>query len=291
MANIREVVKQIHSVTATQQITKAMKMVAAAKLHKIQPHVQHLRAYAEKLEQIFVQVTTSTRHPISPPYTQERPIQKLLLVIITSDKGLCGSFNSNVFKQLIDHIHLWTTSSSVQIDLLVIGRKALNFVQKWDRRVITDYMSLAHHLSLDQIIQATTFLIGTFCQHIYDRIELIYNRFISMARQAVEVEQFLPITKKSTQVQCNTIDYIYEPSKAILAKELAPRLLEIQLYKALVESNAAEHGARMTTMWQATENAEELLKTLRIHYNRTRQAAITREISEIVAGAEAIGDC
>lgn len=288
MPSIREVVNRINSVAATQQITKAMKVVAAAKLNKLQRHVRPLRAYAEKLSAILAQVTAAIDQQLAQHYTQERPIQKLLLIVMTSDKGLCGSFNSQVFKKVTAHAHQWATLSSVQIDLLVIGKKALSFFKKRDHKLITAYIDLAHQLSFEPASQAATFVMDAFSNHMYDRVELIYNHFVSVATQTVQIEQFLPIAIPPMQAQAHPLDYIYEPSKTTLVEQLIPKSLKIQFYKALLESHAAEHGARMITMGKATDNAKELLKSLRITYNRARQAAITNEIAEIVAGAEAL---
>ncbi|MEM7055540.1 MAG: ATP synthase F1 subunit gamma [Bacteroidota bacterium] len=291
MSSIREIVSRIDSVAATQQITKAMKLVAAAKLSKVQQKLLHLRPYAEKLSAILAHVIAGTDQPLARRYTQERQLQKLLLVVMTSDKGLCGSFNKNVFKKVIAHTHQVADLYSAQIDLLVIGKKAWSFFKKQDYRLITDYTALSHNLSFEPASQAATSIIDTFLNHTYDRVELVYTHFISAVSQAVQVTQFLPIANTTPILQTNIIDYIYEPSKVVLVEELISRLLKIQFYRALIESVASEHGARLTTMSKATDSAEELLKSLRISYNRSRQAAITREISEIVAGAEALSNC
>ena len=207
---------------------------------------------------------------------------------MTADKGLCGSFNTNVFKKVAAHTCQLSDLSLAQIDLLVIGKKAWSFFKKRDYKLITAYTTLSHHLSFEPVSQAAAFMIDAFLNHTYDRAELVYNHFISPASQIVKVEQFLPIANITPKVQASAIDYIYEPSKTALVEELVLRSLKIRFYKALLESNASEHGARMTTMSKATDNAEELLRSLHISYNRSRQAAITREISEIVAGAEAL---
>ncbi|MEM7383105.1 MAG: ATP synthase F1 subunit gamma [Bacteroidota bacterium] len=291
MPSIREIVHRISSVAATQQITKAMKMVAAAKLNKIQRRVQQLRVYAAELSAMLAQVISALDQPLAQHYTQERPIRKLLLVVMTSDKGLCGSFNSLVLKKVTAHIHSWGTKSSVQTDLLVIGRKALSYFKKHrhHHQLITAYTDLANQVSFEPASQAATAVMDIFASHTYDRVELVYNNFISVATQAVQIEQFLPIVPcPPTQGQTHPLNYLYEPSKAALVEELIPKSLTIQFCKALVASYAAEQGARMTTMGKATDNAEELLKSLRITYNRSRQAAITNEIAEIVAGAEAL---
>ena len=288
MPNIREIASRINSVASIQHITQAMKMVAAAKLSKVQQQVQHLRPYAEKLSTILANVAASTDQELAKHYTQERQVRKLLLVVMTTDKGLCGSFNNNVFKKVTAHMRQLPDLSLAQIDLLVIGKKAWSFFKKRDYKLITAYTTLSHHLSFEPVSQAATFIIDAFLSHTYDRAELVYNHFISPASQVVKVEQFLPIANITPEAHASAIDYIYEPSKTALVEELVPKSLKIQFYKALLESNASEHGTRMTTMSKATDNAEDLLQSLRISYNRSRQAAITREISEIVAGAEAL---
>ena len=291
MPSIREVVGRINSVTSTQQITRAMKMVAAAKLNKVQQQVQQLRPYADKLSATLSHIVASTDQQLAQRYTQERPVQKLLLVPITSDRGLCGSFNNHIFKKVVEYTHQWATASSIQIDLLVVGKKGLTFFKKRGYKLITDYVALSsNHLSFKPASQAAAFIVDAFLSHTYDRVELVYNHFINTAYQAVKVEQFLPIASPATKAMFNTIDYIYEPSQAGLLEQLIPKALKIQFYKVLLESHASEHGARMTTMSKATDNAEELLKSLRITYNRSRQAAITNEIAEIVAGAEALSN-
>mgnify|MGYP005846569483 CR=1 FL=1 len=288
MPNIREVVSRIQSITSTQQITKAMKMVAAAKLNKVQHQLLHLRPYAAKLSHILANVTAATHQQLATKYTQQRPVEKLLLVVMSADKGLCGSFNANVFKKTLAHIQQWPDLSADQMDILVIGKKALNFFQKRPFTLLTDYIPLAHQLKFLPASQAAEFMIKAFLDHTYDHIAFIYNHFISAASQLVTIEQFLPISNNITSEQHQDTPYIYEPSKSELMEALLPKALTIQFYKALLESHASEHGARMTTMSKATDNAEDILKSLRVSYNRSRQASITNEILEIVAGAEAL---
>ncbi len=291
MPNIKEVVNQINSVTSTQQITKAMKMVAAARLNKVQQQVLQMRLYAEKLIAMLKNVTASTDQQLAQRYLEERPAKNLLLVVMTSDRGLCGSFNTKVLRKTLNYIQpLAYGLAPEQITILPIGRKAFSFFEKRTWRLIPDYVALSHHLAFDHASPVADFLMDSFLQHTYDQIVLVYNAFQSAATQVPIVEQFLPIIRPATDTanQEAQNDYIYEPSKAALMEALVPSVLQIQFYKAQLESNASEHGARMTTMSKATDNAEELLKTLKLTYNRTRQAAITREISEIVAGAGAL---
>ncbi|MFM2428613.1 MAG: hypothetical protein RL012_497 [Bacteroidota bacterium] len=291
MSSIKEVANRINSVTSTQQITKAMKMVAAARLNKVQQQVLQMRSYAEKLAAMLENVTASTDQQLAQRYLEERPIKNLLLVVMTSDRGLCGSFNNKVLKKSLGYIqasaHDWVLE---QITVLPIGRKAFSFFEKRIWRFIPDYVALSHHLAFDHASPVADFLTDAFLQHTYDQVVLVYNSFQSAAIQLPIVEQFLPIMRPTagTANQEAQSDYIYEPSKAALMEALVPSVLQVQFYKAQLESNASEHGARMTTMSKATDNAEELLKMLRLTYNRTRQAAITREISEIVAGADSL---
>ena len=292
MPNIKEVVNRINSVKSTQQITKAMKMVAAAKLGKVQQQVLQMRPYAEKLTTILDNVTASTDQPLAQQYLEERPVENLLLVVMTSDRGLCGSFNTSVLRKATTYLQEAAHGlAPTQITVLPLGRKALAFFQKQPFQLITDHVELYHHLDFEHARPVAASLINAFLQRTYDQILLVYNEFQSAATQVPVVEQLLPITRSTEEdslKQEAPIDYIYEPSKAALMEALVPRALQIQFYKALLESNASEHGARMTTMSKATDNAEELIKTLRLAYNRTRQAVITREISEIVAGADAL---
>jgi F-type H+-transporting ATPase subunit gamma len=288
MPNIKEIVSRINSVHSTQQITKAMKMVAAAKLTKAQHCLLQLRPYAEGLSNILNDVIYNAGKELTEHYTQKRVVRKLLLVVISSDKGLCGSFNANIIKSSEAYINQFKDLSSNQIEILAIGKKALNFFQKKDYNLINTYAGLSGGLDFEAVDKATCFIMDAFLNHTYDRVELVYNLFGSVASQFVQLEPFLPIVHPASFNCSKDIDQIYEPSKASLAETLIPMALKIQFYKALLESAASEHGARMTTMSKATDNAEELLKSLRITYNKTRQAAITNEILEIAAGAEAL---
>ena len=293
MPNIKEVVNRINSVTSTQQITKAMKMVAAAKLNKAQQQVLQMRFYAEELTSMLENVTASVGidQQSVQRYLEERPVKNLLLVVMSSDRGLCGSFNAKVLRKVLHYTQVLAHDlTPTQITVLPIGKKAFTFFKKSVFRLIPDYVSLSHHLAFDHTSPVVDFLSDAFFRQVYDQVLLGYNTFQSAATQVPIVEQFLPIMRPVTNnaSQETLTDYIYEPSKSALMEVLVPRALQIQLYKALLESNASEHGARMTTMSKATDNAEELLKMLRLTYNRTRQAAITQEIAEIVAGAEAL---
>lgn len=289
----RDVVDRIGSVTSTQQITKAMKMVAAAKLNKVQQQVQTMRPYAAKLAAILENVTASTEQPFAQQYLTERPVNHLLVVVMSADRGLCGSSNASVLKKALSHIQEATqTFPQAQVTVLPIGKKAHAFFVKRGFQLHTDYVALAGQLRFADAGEAATALTQAFLKGSYDRVVLVYNEFQSAATQTPIASQWLPIThlktEENTVPQDSTTAYIYEPSKATLMEALVPQLLQIQFYKALLEANASEHGSRMTTMSKATDNADELLQSLRLTYNRNRQAAITREISEIVAGAEAL---
>lgn len=287
MPNIKEVVDRISSVTSTQQITKAMKMVAAAKLNKVQQQVLQMRPYAEKLASILENVTAGTAPKFVQAYLEKRPVKQLLLVVMTSDRGLCGSFNANILKKALSYLQ--NVTSDTHVTVLPIGQKALNFFQKREFNMVTSYATLFHHLDFEHASQVATFLSEGFLTHNYDQVLLVYNRLQNAATQIPMVEELLPIAQSTSEEAPKAqSDYIYGPSKKVLTQTLVPQVLQMQFYKALLESSASEHSARVTTMGKATDNADELLKTLRLTYNRTRQAVITREISEIVAGTDAL---
>jgi len=292
MASLKEVKSRIVSVTSTQQITKAMKMVAAAKLRKAQDNIIQMRPYAQKLTEILQNVSSGSDGEVQNFYGQAREIEQVLLVVISSDKGLCGPFNSSVFKateQLIRSKYQAVRDAG-KLTVMPIGKRSLDYFKKRNFQVIEDYGLLFTGLSFDKVRAAAEFAMDGFVNKDYDRIDIVYNEFKNVATQILRAEQFLPVVEpeRPEEDENQVTDYIYEPNKATIIEELIPKSLKIQFYKALLESNAAEHGARMTAMDKATENAGELLKELRLTYNRTRQAAITTEILEIVAGAEAL---
>lgn len=292
MANLKEVKNRISSVTSTQQITKAMKMVAAAKLKRAQDRITQMRPYVQKLSEILKNVSAAASENVHNEYAEERTGNKILIVPITSDKGLCGAFNSNVFRGGANFIaaNFGVELQNGRVDFLPIGKKSYDYYSKRGYNVIDLYKDLFSDLSFDTAREAGEFVMKSFTEGKYDKVFLIYNEFKNVATQIVITEQFLPIPKIDEENVENAAatDYIYEPSEEEIVSELIPTSLKIQFYKALLESNASEHGARMTAMDKATENAGELLKELRLTYNRTRQAAITTEILEIVAGAEAL---
>lgn len=289
MPSLKEVKSRITSVISTQQITKAMKMVAAAKLRKSQDRITQMRPYAQKLSQLF-QNLSAAEQDTQAWYNQQREENKILIVVISSDRGLCGAFNSTIMKAAM---RLATEKYAVQqekgnVTILPLGKKAFEFFGKKNYPAINDYWNVFHGLSFDNVALIGDYLMSAFQHGQYDKIEIVYNEFKNVATQILRTEQYLPVvqSKKSDKIQEN--DYIYQPDQGAIITGLVPKSLKIQLYKAVLDSNAAENGARMTAMDKATENAGELLKDLKLTYNRTRQAAITKEILEIVAGAEAL---
>ncbi len=292
MANLKEVKGRIQSIKSTQQITKAMKMVAAAKLRKAQDRIIQMRPYSQKLSEIIQNVSSSSQtEEIENPYAEERSIESVLLVVVTSDRGLCGAFNSSIFKytKYLIADKYSSQESSGNLHILPIGKKSLEYFTKRKYNVIGKYSRLIEKLNFDDARDAAETIMNQFVNGEFDQVEIIYNEFKNVATQIVQNEQFLPIKDiKTDELDDINADYIYEPSQEFIFSELLPKSLKIQFYKTLLESNASEHGARMTAMDKATENADELLKELRLTYNRTRQAAITKEILEIVGGAEAL---
>lgn len=291
MANLKEVRGRIKSVMSTQQITKAMKMVAAAKLRRAQDRMSQMRPYSKRLSSILQNVTTGADPEIVGSYGTEREVNRVMLIVVTSDRGLCGPFNSNIFKATVQHINANYRSIKDRGNLTVfpVGRKAYDYFRKRGYQVDSKYYELFSELDFDPVREAAAYVMERYDQDEFDRIEIIYNEFKNVAQQILQIEQFLPIPPREAEEGTSAeIDYIFEPNKEYLIKEIVPKSLKVQFYKALLESNAAEQGARMTAMDQASENADELLKGLRLTYNRTRQAAITKEILEIVGGAEAL---
>ena len=298
MANLKEVKNRINSVVNTQQITKAMKMVAASKLRKAQDMITQLRPYAAKLVALQKKVAEGidTDLGVVGEFTLYREPKKVLLVVISSDRGLCGAFNNNIFKRTISVINknYRDQFEKGNVQLLVIGKKARDFFKRREYPMNTDYFELLADINFDSVKNVAEVVMDGFLAGKYDKVEIIYNEFKNAATQILRNEQFLPIDP-SEEVNLdedseNTYptDYIFEPSKEELLAEIIPNALKVQFYKAVLDSNASEQGARMVAMDQATENAGDLLKELRLTYNRTRQAAITSEILEIVAGADAL---
>ena len=287
MPSLKEVKERIKSVSSTQQITKAMKMVAAAKLRRAQDRIIQLRPYSEKLTGLLANVSSGNTEEGMDTYSEVREVKKVLFVAVTSDRGLCGAFNSNIFKAVRAAMQSEETAGA-EYEILPIGKKAFDFYRKSELSSVSDYWEVFGNLSFDVVREAAEFAMNGFENGDYDKVVLCYNEFKNVATQIVRTEQFLPIVENEQEAAGSNTDYIYEPSQEFIVEELIPKSLKIQFYKAVLESNASEHGARMTAMGKATDNAGELLKELKLTYNRTRQAAITKEILEIVGGAEAL---
>jgi F-type H+-transporting ATPase subunit gamma len=292
MANLKEVRTRISSVKSTQQITKAMKMVSVAKLRKAQNAITQMRPYAQTLGGIIANLSANAEADLGAEYTTEREIKSVLIVPVTSDKGLCGAFNANVVKATLNLIQekYAAQNKAGKVSILALGTKGKDTLTRRNLRVIGDYATIFQNLSFAKVKDAAEFIINAYKDGQYDRVEFIYNEFKNAATQILKVEQFLPIPKNTNnQLQKESkVDYLFEPSKKEIIEELIPKNLKLQLYRVVLDSNASEHGARMTAMDKATENAEQLVKDLTLVYNRTRQAAITTEILEIIAGAEAL---
>ena len=291
MSNLKEVRGRIKSVISTQQITKAMKMVAAAKLRKSQDAVVQLRPYAQKLNNIMTNVSSGADLDLSTnPYSEIRTEEKILIILITSDRGLCGGFNTNVIKAtnaLLSHKYK-AQAQKGNVSILPLGKRGNDYFQKLGHKVISDYSLIFSKLNFEEAKKAAEKVMTGYTNKEFDKVEIVYNEFKNVATQIVRTNQFLPIISIQTDEKASAIDYIFEPNKEDIVKDLIPKSLKITFFGALLESNAAENGARMTAMDKATENAGEMLKELRLSYNRTRQAAITKEILEIVGGAEAL---
>ncbi|MEG0917279.1 MAG: ATP synthase F1 subunit gamma [Myroides sp.] len=286
MANLKEIRNRINSVSSTMQITSAMKMVSAAKLKKAQDAITAMRPYAEKLTELIQNISSTLEGDAAGVYAEQREVNKVLLVVVTSNRGLCGAFNANVIKAtrtLIDK-----TYADKQVDVLTIGKKGFDLVGKTET-VFANRSDLFDALTFVNVEAVAQQIMDAFIEGSYDKVEVIYNQFKNAATQIVQTEQFLPLKPIETESNV-TVDYIYEPSKEEIILNLIPASLKTQLYKAVLDSNAAEHGARMTAMHKATDNAKDLRDQLKLTYNKARQAAITNEILEIVGGAEALNN-
>ena len=284
MANLKEIRSRIASVSSTMQITSAMKMVSAAKLKKAQDAITAMRPYADTLTELLQNLSGSIEDASGSVYATERPAQKVLLVAITSNRGLCGGFNSNIIKEVINQRD--NNYGGKQVDVFTIGKKGNDILSK-DFSVAENRGDVYDELTFANVATVADQLMALFASGTYDRIDLVYNRFKNAATQLVTTEQFLPIVPIASE-KASTSDYIYEPAQEEIVSTLIPKALKTQLFKALRDSFASEHGARMTAMHKATDNATELRDQLKLTYNKARQAAITNEILEIVGGAEAL---
>jgi len=289
MANLKEIRIRITSVESTKQITSAMKLVAASKLKRAQDAVTQMRPYANKLTEILQDLSSGTSND-GNVYGEQRDIEKVLLVPISSNRGLCGAFNANVVKRvnLLVKEDYASQHRSGNVDVLTIGRKVSEAFAKSDLNVIESHDEIWNDLNWENAIEIAEGILDLFKEGEYDRIDLVYNQFKNAATQILTHEQFLPVKPIESDENAVSKDYIMEPSKEVIVNELIPKTLKTQLYKAMLDSHASEHGARMTAMHQATDNATELVKDLKLTYNKARQTAITNEIIEIVSGANAL---
>lgn len=289
MANLKEIRIRISSTISTQQITKAMKLVSATKLRKAQGGIMQMRPYANKLFGMLANLAGSVEDESLAKYFDQRETKKLLLVVLTSDRGLCGAFNSNVIKKTRSLLeNKYAHLGKENITLLCIGKKGSEFFGKLGYKVDNRFRELFQNLNADTAFEAGNYVFEAFLSGQYDRVDLVYNQFKNAATQILQDEQYLPVDMEEMQGSDSTVNYIFEPGKVEILNDLIPRALKTKLYRALLDSFASEHGARMVAMDKATENAGELLKSLKLTYNQARQAAITNEISEIVGGAAAL---
>ncbi|ATP58673.1 ATP synthase F1 subunit gamma [Pedobacter ginsengisoli] len=291
MANLKEVRIRIASVQSTQQITKAMKMVSAAKLKRATNAIIQLRPYATKLKEILGNLSASLEGS-SSPFIQEREPNKVLIVVVSSNRGLAGAFNMNVIKatnNLIAEKYSEQLKNG-NVSIVAIGKKSQDFFEKRNYNVIGNNNEVYSELTFENVTKITDAIMEGFAKGEYDRVELVYNRFKNAAVQILTTEQLIPLTsgQEATEEKSTNVDYILEPSQEEIVEQLIPKSIKIQLYKAVLDSHASEHGARMTSMDKATENAGDLLKALKLSYNQARQAAITTELTEIVSGAAAL---
>lgn len=284
MANLKEIRNRITSVSSTMQITSAMKMVSAAKLKKAQDAITAMRPYAEKLTELLQSLSATMDGEVGGSFTAQREINKVLIVAVTSNRGLCGAFNSNVIKQAK---LIADTYPGKQVDIFAIGKKGNDALVKTNT-IVGNKSDIFDDLTFDNVAKIAQILTDKFISGDYDTIQIVYNEFKNAATQIVQTEQFLPLAPVKSDIPVIAGDYLFEPSKEEIVLTLIPKSLKTQLYKAIRDSFASEHGARMTAMHKATDNATELRDQLKLTYNKARQAAITNEILEIVGGAEAL---
>ena len=285
MANLKEIRSRISSVGSTMQITSAMKMVSAAKLKRAQDAITQMRPYANKLTELLENLSAGLDVNDGGSYSKERVVKNVLLVTITSNRGLCGGFNSSIIKSAKDLMN--DEFENVNVEVLSIGKKSSEHFTKNDFNVVSTHDTLFNNLTFDNVSSISEDIMQQFVDGNYDKVVLVYNQFKNAATQIIMNENYLPIQTTSNSGE-QVGDYIFEPGKKEIVEELIPKSLKTQLFKAILDSHAAEHGARMTAMHKATDNASELKKDLTLTYNKARQAAITGEILEIVGGAEAL---
>jgi F-type H+-transporting ATPase subunit gamma len=292
MANLKAIRTRITSVKSTRQITSAMKMVSAAKLRKAQDKIVRLRPYANKLHEILVGLSLSLSDSEADNiYGRVSPPEKILIVVITSNRGLCGAFNSNVIKEARRVISekYYDQFKNGNLKLLTIGKKGYDYFRKQTVNMLPEQNNLLHDLSFDNVVRVAEQVMSSFTSGDFDRVELFYNQFKNAAVQNLTNELFLPVeTVPVRKINTTPTDYIYEPNQEEIIKELIPKSLKIQFYKAVLDSFVAEHGARMTAMHKATDNATGMIRDLTLQYNKARQASITNQLLEVVSGAEAL---
>ncbi|MCK0108322.1 ATP synthase F1 subunit gamma [Flavobacteriaceae bacterium S0825] len=286
MANLKEIRNRISSVSSTMQITSAMKMVSAAKLKKAQDAITAMRPYANKLTELLQNLSATLDADSGSKYATQREVNKVLIVAITSNRGLCGAFNSNIIKEASRLAN--ETYANQEVSYVAIGKKANDALSK-NGEVVSNNSNVFDDLTFENVARIAEMLMEKFVEGEFDKIEIVYNKFKNAATQIVMTEQFLPIVPMEGSLN-NNQDYIFEPSKVEIVETLIPKSLKTQLYKSIRDSFASEHGARMTAMHKATDNATELRDQLKLTYNKARQAAITNEILEIVGGAEALNN-
>jgi F-type H+-transporting ATPase subunit gamma len=290
MASLKEVRNRIVSVNSTQQITKAMKMVSAAKLRRATDAITQMRPYAKKLAEMIATVSAKTEAGQDNVYTQVRPISNVLVIVVTSDRGLCGAFNANIGKATIALIQekYANLHAAGQVEVLTLGKKGAEYLGRRGYKLNAAHTEIFAGLNFAKVRVVGDEILADFAAGKYDVVELIFNEFKNVATQIIRTEQLLPLQENAETATASNVDYIFEPSEEQIINELIPKSVKLSIFRSLLESNASEHGARMTAMDKATDNAGELIKALKLEYNRSRQAAITKEILEIVGGAEAL---
>ena len=288
MATLRDIRRRIKGVRNTQQITKAMKMVAAAKLRRAQENVINARPYARKISTMLSHLVTED--DINNPYIKEKEVHNVAIVIVTADRGLCGAFNANIIKETSRYIEEETKNGSIKTSVFCVGKKGFDFFNKRNYNIAGKSIGFFNTLKYESALLISEELIKMYLDGTFDKVVIIYNEFKSIIQQKIVTEQFLPvpISENSPEENKTKPYYIYEPDQESIFNYLLPKHLKAQIWRILLESNAAELGARMTAMDNATTNARDLIRTLQIKYNKERQAAITKEILEIVSGANAL---
>lgn len=287
---LKEVRNRISSVQSMQQITKAMKMVSAAKFRRAQDAIVQMRPYAQKLQEMLGNIVSNSDGDIEIKLAEERPVEKVLLIVITSDRGLAGAFNTNIVKLAKSVIAAKYTEqyNKGHVTIWSLGKKGHENLTKTGYKTIDTHRDIFQHLSFENVQKISQHAMKAYEDKEFDAIDIIYSQFKNAATQIFTHERFLPIPRVEKKPGAKKADFIFDPEKAALITELMPKILNTQLYKAVLDSNASEHGARMTSMDKASENANEMLKNLKLSYNRARQAAITTELTEIVSGAAAL---